>query len=142
MCGKGVVSSLWGHWLVWTVTTSVSFLGKYRFLKFSRYLWNQIFQECLKRNTWIFPGPIPRLVHWKAEGVEKADISVSMNKPTCFNSAPKDLFFFKIFFFWFERKRKRNIGLLFHLFMHSLVDSCTCPGQGSNLQPWCTGLML
>ena len=26
-------------------------------------------------------------------------------------------------------ERERNINLLFHLFMHSLVDSCTCPDQ-------------
>ena len=31
---------------------------------------------------------------------------------------------------------------LFHLFMHSLVDSCTCPDWGSNPQPWCIRTML
>ena len=38
----------------------------------------------------------------------------------------------------FEREGEReieNIDLLFHLFMHSLVDSCVCPDQGMNLQP-------
>ena len=34
---------------------------------------------------------------------------------------------------------KRNIDLLFHLFMHSLVASCMCPDQGSNLQLWHVG---
>ena len=28
--------------------------------------------------------------------------------------------------------REREINLLFHLFMHSLVDSCISPDQGSN----------
>ena len=42
----------------------------------------------------------------------------------------------------FEREGEReieNIDLLFHLFMHSLVDSCVCPDQGWNPQPWCIG---
>ena len=29
--------------------------------------------------------------------------------------------------------RERKIDLLFHLFMHSFVDSCMCPDQGSNM---------
>ena len=29
--------------------------------------------------------------------------------------------------------------MLFHLFMHSLVDSCMCPDYSSNLQPWRIG---
>ena len=33
-----------------------------------------------------------------------------------------------------ERERERNINLLFHLLMHSLVDSCVCPDWGLNLQ--------
>ena len=41
-----------------------------------------------------------------------------------------------------KRKGKRNIDLLFHLFMHSSVDSCTCPEWGSNLQPWHTRMTL
>ena len=32
-----------------------------------------------------------------------------------------------------ERK-KRNIDLFFHLFMHLLVDYCVCPDWGLNLQ--------
>ena len=35
-----------------------------------------------------------------------------------------------------ESQRERDINLLFHLFMHSLVDSCTCPDRGRNTQPW------
>ena len=46
-----------------------------------------------------------------------------------------------IFFFFYllicrkrgkERKseKERHTDLLFHLFMHSLVDSCMCPDQG------------
>ena len=35
------------------------------------------------------------------------------------------------------RERERNINLLYHLFMHSLVDSCMCSDKGSNSQPWC-----
>ena len=43
-----------------------------------------------------------------------------------------------------ERKKeiKRNIDLLFHLFMHSLADSCTFPDQGLNLQLWGIGMIL
>ena len=37
---------------------------------------------------------------------------------------------------------ERDINLLFLLLMHSLVDSCTCPDQGLNLQPWCIGTVL
>ena len=33
-----------------------------------------------------------------------------------------------------ERERERWIDLLFHLLMHSLVDSCMCPDQESNLR--------
>ena len=40
------------------------------------------------------------------------------------------------------RERERNINLLFHLFMHSLVYFCMCPDWGSNLQLWHTGTML
>ena len=48
------------------------------------------------------------------------------------------------FMYWFYREegketggdRKRNIDLLFHLLMHSLVASCMCLDWGSNLQPW------
>ena len=41
-------------------------------------------------------------------------------------------------FYWFfrvsgkERERERNINLLFHFFMHSLVDFCMCLDQGKN----------
>ena len=38
-----------------------------------------------------------------------------------------------------KRGGKRNMDVLFHLFIHSLVDSCTCPDQGLNLQPWHMG---
>ena len=31
---------------------------------------------------------------------------------------------------------------LFHPFMRSVVDSCMCPDQGSNLQPWRIGMVL
>ena len=39
-------------------------------------------------------------------------------------------------------EREKNTDLLFHLFMHSLVDSYMCPDQGSNPQPWYIGTML
>ena len=32
---------------------------------------------------------------------------------------------------------ERNINLLFHLFLHSLVASFMCPDQGWNPQCWC-----
>ena len=31
-----------------------------------------------------------------------------------------------------EKKGERNTNLLFYLFVHSLVDSCTCPDWGWN----------
>lgn len=36
----------------------------------------------------------------------------------------------------------RNTHLFLYLFMHSLVDSCTCPDQGLNLKLWCIEMML
>ena len=42
-----------------------------------------------------------------------------------------------VFFIDFER----NVYLLFHLFMHSLVASYMCPARGSNLQLWRVGLL-
>ena len=49
--------------------------------------------------------------------------------------------FERLFFFFnlliLERgggERERNINLLLHLFMHSLVASCMCPDSRSNLQ--------
>ena len=35
-----------------------------------------------------------------------------------------------------EREREREINLLFHLFMHSLVDSWICHDWGWNPKPW------
>ena len=55
--------------------------------------------------------------------------------------------FLKFFLFiHFKEKtggeKERDINVLFHLLMHSLVDSCMCPGQGSNLQSWCIRAIL
>ena len=41
-----------------------------------------------------------------------------------------------------EREREREMSLLFHLYIHSLVYSCTWPVQGSNLQPWFIGMIF
>ena len=41
-----------------------------------------------------------------------------------------------------EREREREIDLLFHLLMHSLVDSGTRPDQGLNPAPWRVGTVL
>ena len=41
-----------------------------------------------------------------------------------------------------QREREHNIDLLLHLLMHSLVDSCMCPDQGWNSQPWQTEVVL
>ena len=35
-----------------------------------------------------------------------------------------------------ERATEKH-QFVFHLFMHSLADPCTCPDWGSNPQPWC-----
>ena len=52
--------------------------------------------------------------------------------------------FFYLLIWERERKgeRERNLDLLFHSFMHLLVDSCRCPDWGSNLQTWLIGMML
>ena len=42
-------------------------------------------------------------------------------------------------FFLFLRERERDINLLFHLSMHSLIASPMCLDRGSNPQPWRTG---
>ena len=48
--------------------------------------------------------------------------------------------FFKIVFIDFReeegKERKKDIDLLFHLFMQSLVDFYMCPDWGLNSQPW------
>ena len=38
-----------------------------------------------------------------------------------------------------KERRKRNISLLYHLLIHSLVDSCMWPDWGSNQQLWHMG---
>lgn len=40
------------------------------------------------------------------------------------------------------REREKNVDLLLHPFMRSLVDSYTCPDWGWNPQPWCTERIL
>ena len=40
------------------------------------------------------------------------------------------------------KEEEREINLLFHLFMHSLVDSCMCPDWRLNLKSWHTGMAL
>ena len=54
----------------------------------------------------------------------------------------KIIFLFLNFYLLILRKREKNIDLLFHLFMHSLVDFCMCPDWGSNLQPGPVGMAL
>lgn len=41
-----------------------------------------------------------------------------------------------------EKRERETLDLLFHLFTHSLVDSCVCSDWGLNMQLWCTGMML
>ena len=38
-----------------------------------------------------------------------------------------------------KREGERDLNLLFHLFIHSLVDSCMCPDRGLNRQLWRIG---
>ena len=55
------------------------------------------------------------------------------------------LYFLKIFICWFlERERwgERNIDLLFHFFVDSLIDSCLCPDRGWNPWPSCSGMTV
>ena len=54
-----------------------------------------------------------------------------------FTYAFSSWFLFYFLLYWFlqiERKGERNINLLFHLFMHSLVYSCICPDWGPKQQ--------
>ena len=53
---------------------------------------------------------------------------------------PYCVFFF--YLFTFTCFREREIDLLFHLPMRSLVVSCMCPDWGSNPQPWCVRTTL
>ena len=41
-----------------------------------------------------------------------------------------------------DRERQTEVDLLFHLFMHSLVASCMCPGGRLSPRPWCIGTVL
>ena len=58
------------------------------------------------------------------------------------------LFFFLLFFreskerWKGEREREREINSPFHLFMHSLLDSCVRPDQELNLLPWSIRMIL
>ena len=58
----------------------------------------------------------------------------------------KDTLFlnFYVLILYRERKvrREKKIHLFFHLFMHSLVDSCICPDWELNWQACCSGVML
>lgn len=58
-----------------------------------------------------------------------------------FNILKKLFPVFKFFVDFRERmgKRKRNVNLLLHLFMHSLVNSYIYPHRGSNPGPWPIG---
>ena len=47
-----------------------------------------------------------------------------------------------LFFFFLIYLRERHYFLLFQLLMHSLVASCMCSDQGSNLQLWYIRTML
>ena len=44
--------------------------------------------------------------------------------------------FYFNFLFIDLREKERNIDLLFHLFIYSLVDSCMCPDKIYNLVYW------
>lgn len=41
-----------------------------------------------------------------------------------------------------EKRERETLDLLFHLFTHSLVDSCMCSDWGLNPQPFCIGRTL
>ena len=63
-------------------------------------------------------------------GLQKPTISLSHNPP-CFCK-------YLLMYCFLEREdgRQRNVNVLFHLFMNSLADSCMCPDQELNPQPW------
>ena len=62
---------------------------------------------------------------YKAESLD-SDLArlIRYNHPTIITSALCCLLLWLVDFRDIERKREKNIYLLFHLFMHSLVDSC------------------
>ena len=49
----------------------------------------------------------------------------------------RDCFLKVVFIDGLVLERERNIDLLFHLFLHSLADSCVCPEAGPNPHHWC-----
>ena len=75
------------------------------------------------------------------------DCKIYTYLPICYLMAFNHYSFLKCFLLLILQREKRerekkNIEFLLHLFLHSLVNSCTYPDQGSNLQPWSFGMML
>ena len=83
---------------------------------------------------------------WKKEiiGRQRGEEELSLCKSARPTLDCGSLFYFVFIFFFgilliLEKERERNIDLLFHLFMHSLVVSYMCPDQGiepTNLVYW------
>ena len=73
-------------------------------------------------------------VYWHLKDISKL---IFKRKDTLFLN-------FYVLILYRERKvrREKNIHLFFHLFMHSLVDSCICPDWELNWQACCSGVML
>ena len=56
---------------------------------------------------------------------------------------PLYIYFLKMFLFnLLLIEKERDMDLMLHPFMHSLVASWMCPDQGSNPQPWRTRTTL
>ena len=81
-------------------------------------------------------GPLPRTSFDKGSlGIVTGVVAVF----AAFCLGAQDFFFFIDFT---ERMEETDISLLFHIFMYSLVASCTCPDQAWNPQPWHIGMVL
>ena len=74
----------------------------------------------------------------------RESFSVTVSKLSFWNSlsTEKSLGPFLLFYWLISRERERNINLLFHLPMHTLVDSFMCPDQEWNPQLWHTGMTI
>lgn len=62
-----------------------------------------------------------------------AVIDVSVFMSCIWGNALKFLYIYLLLLWERERREKRESDLLFHLFLHSLVDPCMCSDGGSNL---------
>ena len=120
----GFISKQQAHLAIWQKQTKSQSLREHKQLRVSPVSWNwYIYKHDLRQGS---SSRIPTL---------------GITNPKILMVYDHKLHLYLIFFiYWLTereegRERERNIDLLFHLFMISLVESCMCPGHGLNLQP-------